>query len=394
MASDTRLLKGCEVELYTGLSSGEIVGLSDRISKRLEGFVCEPDTRNVEYITPPLRDPVDLLHALLEPRRRLRRLLSDLGGYTIVPGSALAPPGAPDRFFRSDPENPYHAVIEQTYGTRVVTTSIHYNFGLDDAEDIIRATALLRLDAPVILALSAASPFFGGEVTGWHSTRWHVFPQTPPQVPFWRTHAEYGQWMQDSIAGGHMWNVRHLWIAARPNGPDRPQQLNRVELRISDFVSNPLAVAGTAMLVENRIRRLLAGELPDPLNVSDAVSLCQANEQEAARSSLQASLVNWETGRSEPAADIARSWLGHLYDGGFHLHDERQAARAVETILEDGNEAMRWLRETARGRSIMDVLQESIGACAAQEDELWRQYSRALTPPGVPGLETGVNPKG
>ena len=48
-----RLSKGIEVEIYTGTSQGKIVGLSDRITKELNGFVREPDSRNVEYITVP-----------------------------------------------------------------------------------------------------------------------------------------------------------------------------------------------------------------------------------------------------------------------------------------------------------------------------------------------------
>ncbi|MBC7969983.1 MAG: putative glutamate--cysteine ligase, partial [Verrucomicrobia bacterium] len=47
------LSKGFEVEIYTSTPDGEIVGLSDKIVAALEGFVREPDSRNVEYTTPP-----------------------------------------------------------------------------------------------------------------------------------------------------------------------------------------------------------------------------------------------------------------------------------------------------------------------------------------------------
>jgi predicted glutamate--cysteine ligase len=49
-----RLSKGVEVEMYTGTPQGNIVGLSDRITKDLDGFVREPDNRNVEYTTAPI----------------------------------------------------------------------------------------------------------------------------------------------------------------------------------------------------------------------------------------------------------------------------------------------------------------------------------------------------
>lgn len=60
---------------------------------------------------------------------------------------------------RSDPGNPYHDYIEQTYGTKVVTASIHINIGISDMETLMRACRLVRVEAPLILALTASSPF-------------------------------------------------------------------------------------------------------------------------------------------------------------------------------------------------------------------------------------------
>ena len=74
-----RLSKGIEVEIYTGTSQGKIVGLSDRITKELNGFVREPDSRNVEYITVPILYFDNLLYALINPRKRLRGYLQDIG---------------------------------------------------------------------------------------------------------------------------------------------------------------------------------------------------------------------------------------------------------------------------------------------------------------------------
>ena len=66
------LLKGYEVELFTGSSSGEHIGVSSAVAKDLSGFVTEPDCRNLEYITDPYRKYCHLKEALLAPRRKLR----------------------------------------------------------------------------------------------------------------------------------------------------------------------------------------------------------------------------------------------------------------------------------------------------------------------------------
>ena len=102
------LTKGFEVEVYTGSPTGDIIGLSDRITTEIDGFVREPDSRNVEYITDPLRDYEQLLCALVLPRLKLRQYLNSIGDYTIIPGSTLSL-GDSTRFYRSEPNNPYHA---------------------------------------------------------------------------------------------------------------------------------------------------------------------------------------------------------------------------------------------------------------------------------------------
>jgi predicted glutamate--cysteine ligase len=184
--------------MYTGMPQGDIVGLSDRIVASLSGFMREPDSHNVEYTTPPSRDYYQLLCNLLRPRLKLRDYLKRSGDYTLIPGSTLSLGGS-DRFFRSDPSNPYHAYIEQTYGTKVVTASVHINISISDPELLMRDCRLIRVEAPLDLALSASSPFLNGEATGYHSTRWGLFPQTPAHVPLFESHAHHMQWVEAQL---------------------------------------------------------------------------------------------------------------------------------------------------------------------------------------------------
>ena len=83
------LLKGFEVELFTGLATGEHVGVSADVVSDLSEFVTEPDQRNLEYITEPFSKYESLKDVLLEPRKRLRKWLS-LKNLTLFPGSTLS----------------------------------------------------------------------------------------------------------------------------------------------------------------------------------------------------------------------------------------------------------------------------------------------------------------
>ncbi len=367
------LTKGFEIEVYTGTPQGEIVGLSDRIVADLDGFITEPDSRNVEYTTAPFTSYERLLCALVLPRRKLRAYLKQIGDYTLVPGSTLSLSGA-DNFYRSDPGNPYHTYIEQTYGTSVVTASVHINIGISDPELLMRACRLVRLEAPLYLAMSAASPFLNGATTGYHSTRWGLFPKTPAHVPLFDSHAHYIKWTEEQLALGTMQNVRHLWSSVRPNGDRRPYNLNRLELRICDLIIDPIALLAVTALIEARLWQAILDPQLDPLvqskfSTAELVKLTDANEIAAAKSSLDATLQHWQDGRSI----IARNWIEELYAEVAPFAKQRGFTcflSPVKKLLREGNTAQQWLQAYDRSGDARSVIVDAIDRVEQQEIEL------------------------
>ena len=359
--------------MYTGTSQGEIVGLSDRIVADLQGFVREPDSRNVEYTTAPLYCYDRLLCALVRPRQKLRNYLKGLGNYTLVPGSTLSL-GGTERFYRSDPKNPYHDYIENTYGTKVVTASIHINVGIDDPELLMRACRLIRVEAPLYLALSASSPFLGGEATGYHSTRWHTFPKTPAHVPLFESHCHFITWTEEQLLAGNMQNVRHLWSSVRPNGDRRPYNLNRLELRICDLMVDPVALLAVMALLEGRLQQMLSDPSLDPLENSDLspedlIIITDSNEEAVAVNSLGAKLRHWQNG--QPI--VAQEWLEQLYQQVWPVaksHGYSCFLSPLRKILREGNTAQKWLKQHQQGENIAQILAGSIKRMVQQEEEL------------------------
>ena len=371
------LSKGFEIEMYTGTPQGDIVGLSDKIVASLDGFVREPDSRNVEYPTAPLSSYDRLLCALVRPRQKLREYLRQLGDYTLIPGSTLSLEES-DRFYRSDPNNPYHDYIEQTYGTKVVTASIHINIGISEPELLMRAIRLVRLEAPLYLALSASSPFLKGQPTGYHSTRWGLFPKTPADVPLFESHTHFIRWTEEQLKAGTMQNVRHLWSSVRPNGDRRPYNLNRLELRICDLITDPIALLGVTALIEARLLQLINDPRLDPLELStlpattraqDLVELANANEDAAACESLDATLRHWQDGRKI----LARDWIEEIYQEVWPIAKKGSFScflSPVKKILREGNTAQQWLKLHANGFDSRSVMVQAIQALAEQEQEL------------------------
>jgi predicted glutamate--cysteine ligase len=379
------LTKGFEVEMYTGTPDGDVVGLSDRIVAALDGFVREPDSRNVEYTTAPLCRYERLLCDLVRPRRQLRAYLKQLGNYTLIPGSTLAL-GESDRFYRSDPANPYHTYIEKTYGTKVVTASIHINVGISDPEVLMRAIRLIRLEAPLYLALSASSPFLDGEATGYHSTRWGVFPKTPAHVPLFESHAHFVRWTEEQLVAGTMQNVRHLWSSVRPNGDRRPYNLNRLELRICDLVIDPVALLAITALLEARLQQLIFDPSLDPLESStlpatnraeDLIAITDANEAAAAANSLDAELRHWQDGR----VLLARDWIAELYQEVWAIAKKQGFScflLPLKKILREGNEAQRWLELYQQTQNSRSVIQHAIQTAVEQEEALEQELCQPL----------------
>ena len=172
-----------------------------------------------------------------------------------------------------------------------------------------------------------------------------------------------------------MQNVRHLWTSVRPNGDNRPHDLNRLEIRICDLVTDPLVLLAITAYAELRLQQLLRDpNRHDPLQASrlspaHLAELADANDRAAARSSLDASLTHWRDG----APVIARDWLREQLAELAPLAAERHLAPVLaplETVLDNGNQAMRWLAGQGTGLSIRELLSREIQAMADQETAL------------------------
>ena len=364
------LLKGFEVELFTGTFAGANVGVASAVTADLLDFVKEPDQRNIEYITVPDKRYEVLKHSLLLPRQKLRKWLSSKQ-LTILPGSTLSL-GNTKNFERSDLENPYHSFIEKHYGTNVVTASIHINLGIENLSLLFSALRLVRSEASLYLALSASSPFLAGNVTGVHSQRWVQFPKTPSNVPMFLDHAHYVKWVEEQLAQGNMQNERHLWTSVRPNGPDRPHVLNRLELRICDLVCNVDLLLAITALLELRIINLKNNiKKYDPIESSSKTQtelalLSDNNDLNAAKSSLDANLFHWRNGTQIKCRD----WIKELLLDVTPLAKELnmfELLQPIDSVLINGNQSMIWLDSYSKGESIQALLQKGIGEMKQEE---------------------------
>ena len=344
--------------------SGENIGVASDVVQPLPEFVTEPDNRNLNTPRPDrrlccCRRPAGAPAPLA---RGLRRKIS--------PCARKHPQSCDShRFERSNPVNPYHDLIEATYGPGCDRQHSyqpgHHRYGL-----VVRLR-LVRCEA-ALLALSASSPFLDGASTGHHSHRWYQFPRTPNDVPLFVDHAHFIGWIEQQLACGSMRNERHLWTSVRPNGSRRPYALNRLELRICDLVTDPHELLAITTLLELRLLALKTNPTElDPLHGStltpaELADLAEANDAAASRASLNADLRHWRNGE----LINCRTWIRTLIDEltplaeATHLKAQLQP---LETLLQRGNQAMRWQAAHDNGTAISELLAQSIQAMVDQE---------------------------
>ena len=356
------LYKGFEVELFTG-SENSHVGVSDTIEKTFSNFVKEPDNRNIEYITTPEKDYQVNYKNLLIPRKNLRQWLKhrDL---TIIPSSTLCFKHN-NEFQRSDNKNIYHKFIQDNYGISIATSSVHINLGIDNLDKLFAAIRLVRCEASLYLSISASSPFLNNKLTNNHSQRWIQFPKTPRRVPFFKSHENYINWIDENMQNGTMQNIRHFWSSIRPNGPKRPKVLDRLELRICDYVSDIDLLLAITALLELRVIYLFDNiNTLDPLFTSqfsmDQLSkVCDQNEIKAAQNSLDAELIHWRDGKKV----ICREWIEDLLED-LTLTAEKlnmnHLLKPIYKILEEGNQSMNWIKQYKKGLSIEEIMKSTI----------------------------------
>jgi len=184
----------------------------------------------------------------------------------------------------------YAELIKRTqwWGRQMLIWGVHVHVGVSSAHKVMPIISSLLNQYPHLLALSASSPFWAGEDTGYASNRAMMFQQLPTAgLPFqFETWRQFESFVHDQKKTGIIDQINEIRWDIRPS-----PHLGTVEVRVFDGVSNlrelSALVALTHCLIVDLDRRLEAGEeLPvmPPWHV-------QENKWRAARYGLDAIII-------------------------------------------------------------------------------------------------------
>ena len=166
-------------------------------------------------------------------------------------------------------------------------------------EDAIRLLNRLRAQLPLLLALSANSPFWRGRPTGFASTRTTLFDAFPRSgLP--RRFGGYADWVatvERLLRAGAISDPSFLWWDARLQ-----PRYGTVEIRIMDGQSSVEDVAALAALVQ-ALASLELERREDPGTEPRTDELIEENRFLAARDGIAARLIDERTGRRLPVIE-------------------------------------------------------------------------------------------
>ncbi|HEY1775729.1 MAG TPA: YbdK family carboxylate-amine ligase [Solirubrobacteraceae bacterium] len=253
----------------------------------------------------------DLRDALARQREHRRALFALAGARGAELGSTGTHPWAD---YREQPviDTPHYHRVED--GLKYVawrnnTFSLHVHVGVNDIDRAVRVCDRMRPLLPLLLAVSANSPYLDGRLAGLHSARSQTFTRSFPRcgVPSafggWAAYREYVDLL---IRTNSIIEFTQVWWSVRPHF-----SYGTVEVRICDAQSTAGesdALAGLIVAcVAQALREVDSGEEVPAARTPG--HLIEENMWRAIRHGLDGRMIDFESGEEYDSSEIAERLL-------------------------------------------------------------------------------------
>lgn len=317
----------------------------------------------VETDTPPLEGLPALEDALRAWRERARTAALEVGARVLASGtSPLLGDTKVERSARYD-------AMAQRYGLMIAEQLVcgcHVHVDVSSPDEGVAVLDRIRTWVPLLLAVSANSPWAQSVDTAYESYRWQMqsrWPSAGP-LPVLGTPDAYRAHVDAMLATGVPVDEAMVYTDARLSA-----QHPTVEIRTADVcldVRDAVLVAALARaLVETAARDAAEGRAPDDV----AVPIIRLAGWKAGRYGLTAELVDPPTGTSRPAADVMGTLLDHVGDALRDAGDHDHVTQGIARLLADGTGARRQRElleaagpdDEALGRAVADLTRITAG---------------------------------
>ncbi len=244
----------------------------------------------------------DLAAATVAQRDRRRRLFALAAEHGIALGATGTHPWSDYREQKIIETDHYHRVEEglKYVAWRNNTFSLHVHVGIHGPDRAVLVCDRLRPVLPLLLAISADSPFLDGRDSGLHSARSQIFTKSFPRcgVPdafgSWLSFAQYIEFL---IRTRSIVEYTQVWWSIRPHF-----SFGTVEVRICDAQATAAESEGLSALIVACVAQA-ARDVDVGVPFEDLPGrLIEENLWRAIRYGLAGELLDLERGEPYPAA--------------------------------------------------------------------------------------------
>ena len=189
-----------------------------------------------------------------------------------------------DRYFRL-------VELMQDVARRLVTFGLHVHIGVDSGDKAVMVCDRMLRHLPLLLALSANSPFWEGRATGLQSNRSKIMEGLPTAgLPHqMRNWSEYVWLINHLIDTGFINSIREIWWDIRPH-----HNFGTVEIRVCDMPCNLRHVLAITAMVQCLVQTI-SEEIDEGTYQSEYhPMMVQQNKWRATRYGAKAPLVSTE----------------------------------------------------------------------------------------------------
>jgi glutamate---cysteine ligase / carboxylate-amine ligase len=354
---------GVEEELM--IVDGQTMDLVNAIEAMLEeapAGAIKPELMEsvLEVSTDPCRTVGETETQLRALRRQVRDTASGKG---LAIGSAGTHPFALWEDQRIVARSRYRDLISalRFVARQELIFGMHVHVGLDDPDKAIHVANGMRVHVPVLLALSANSPFWRADSTGLVSTRtpiFRAFPRVgiPPAYADW---ADYERRIEFMISSGVINDYTYLWYDVRPH-----PNFGTVEIRAMDSQTRIEHTVGITALVQAMVKEL-AEHYDAGLHLTDYPwEMLDENKWLASRHGLDGDLVDLPSNERVGTKALARRLLDRLREHAQDLGGA-DAFDGIEDLLARGNGAARQLIVWEANHDLREVMHEIVDATGA-----------------------------
>ena len=284
-------------------------------------------------------------------------------GARVVASGTSPMPAEPQRV----PDHRFAQVAER-YGLTAreqLACACHVHVGVESDDEGVGVLDRIRTWLPVLVAISANSPFYQGADSGYASYRSQLMARWPtvgPYEPFGSAE-RYHALVEAMVGSGVPLDKGMIYFDARLSA-----SYPTVEIRVADVcadVRDAVLLAALCRALVDTAAREWASDVP-PMDVS--TSMLRLASWQASREGVGGQLLDPATGRPRPGHEVVEDLLEHLRPALAASGDESLVRGGLERILSGGTGATRQRAVLDKTGQLVDVVAELARATAGQED--------------------------